>query len=551
MSERLPTSKPSQNRMAHRTLGGALDALIRGVRADLVLAEGMASRVASLWRDEGLSPLVFEPTVLRIAGDEGLCASRDHGRWILPAFMAGLREVRARGAIAPDNLRRLAARIAALESSATSIAEFQEWLWADGAEGFDVKLELSFVEMLAARGQSSDGTRAGFAAVRAETLFSVDGDAVSMAVADLDLAALRPEMQISLDAYAGAVAARGLEVSGSTLRALGGACDDASAWAVSEVTAIIELPAARSAVPPQRLAGRLRTLVASRCDARTFGLLGMLTQTDDPYVRAVLGALETQSAGRDIARGTVLDDPSVRAALVAVLGRLPAGIAVEIVEGLLDRVAETDRAVATLADVWLALGAPEFGELANRAITSISETAFRARTGTAMARVAVRAGAGSREVAQLAERLPEAAAMTFLLGMPATLSSLASDAIDRVIASATDLDAVVRLVAHVPSPARATAVLARLAKDRGAQWQFATVAVLLRTALANGAGPAVVGLARNRRVPDAMRLTTLDALADDPALQLAAARWTPAALLDSSAVRHAAAAIRARHRDQS
>ena len=544
MSEAIPKAKPLQHRSARRALGGALDGLVRAVRADLGLANGLASRAALLWREDGLAPMLFEANLLRVGADEALSASSEQGRWILPAFMAGLREVRPHAGVVPDDLRRLAERFATLEPRAASLAEFQEWLWADGAEGFDVKLEPSFVEMLDARGHTSDSLRSGLAAVRAEALFSVDG--VAVAVVDLDVAALRPEMQISLDAYAGAVMARELEVSGTTLRALGAACDDPSGWAVAEVAALLELPAVRAAVPPQRLAGRLGALVANRCDTRMLALIGMLSRADDPYVRAVLAALEAQSVGRDIARTAMLEDPTTRAALVDALSRLPSAIAGEIVAGLLERAAETDLAVATLADFWREMGAVKFGDLTTR----ITSGAGTSRAGAALSNVAIRAGAGSRDIVQIADRVPESVALAFLLGVPTTMLSAATEVLDRVIISAADREAVVRLVAHAPSAARATATIARLRRDRGVAWPISIIVDLLRTAIAHGAASAVVEITRDRRVLDAVRLASLDALDHDRELQLAAARWTPAMLLESMVVRHATAAVRARWRDR-
>ena len=124
----------------HRTLGNALDALVRTARLSDPSFPLVARRVYDVWQGLASPSIEIAPLELRVDKVLAVKAVEQVGRWLLPAFMAGMRTLRMRPEATCDDLMRLAQELSGLSAELEAIKGFRDWLWSDGAQGFDVQL---------------------------------------------------------------------------------------------------------------------------------------------------------------------------------------------------------------------------------------------------------------------------------------------------------------------------------------------------------------------------------------------------------------------------
>ena len=519
-----------------RPLAGALDALIRSVRTQLAgaAADEQGRRLVAIWRDAAWAPIAVEAVSLRAGELVILSASADGGRWILPAFMSGLRELRPRSEVSADDAVRLAEHLGAIAVDAAAFAVFQNWVWSEGAEGFDLKLESTFIELFDARFAASvaEAQAVNIAAVRAVAMVPADGETHNVSSEDVDIAALRPELEVAIDLYATAARSRGLEVSGATLRALGTGCDDPTSWAIAEIDAVLANLPLRHSFPAERLARRILGQVTRRCDARLLGALTAMRCAEDPYVARTLVVLESIGAGTQIGHATRLDEVTSAAALATWLATAPERLARDAVRGLLRREESSgdiarflaDLLVANGADWWLAVVEP-------RSLEPIHAGLF----GDVLTRIAP----PSSTISGLLAELPPATSAALATRLPARMLEPHADALGALMWSAP-IDTALALFDAVPVAALAPRLAERVRKDRGQGWTAPHVARLVTIWLRMRLDPApLAALVRVSQINPATRLSVLLALAPAREAQANAARWRFGELFEPPSLRHA------------
>ncbi len=521
-----------------RAIGGAFDALVRAQRTELSGVDQLAERTARVWRDNGLCALMIDATTIQAAGREALAAKGDVGRWILPAFMSGLRELRPRPDVNSDDIRRLAEQLAALVVAEGPMASFQNWVWSEGAEGFDLAMDPSFVEVFDAQAVAP-GTTSAIAGVRAAALAPIGSELVTLAADDLDVAALRPELEVEVDLYQRAAGGRGLEISGQTLRALGASCDEPGGWAIAELEAVLSHRPLRIAFPPDRLARRLAARAAQRCDAGLLGLLATMTANDDPYIARAVDHLVALDLGAQVGRGVTLAETTAAAALAGWLTAAAVPLVQPALRALLDRDDCRDDVVRVLGDLAGRLGHARWLELLEPA------TMDGAHAGV-LAAVLVRTAPPPALIAQLLQMLAHEPAVRLACGLPARTLAVHGARLTSIAAGAS-VDGALDLFEHVATDDVAHALTARILAGRGQGWTLAQVSRLARIWLASGRAPApLVLLVQARRVAGDIRLTLLRALAPRPELQAAAARRRATGFLDPAPLRRELRDVRRR-----
>lgn len=495
-----------------------------------------AERVHRLWAECGAGAMRLDSDMLHVDELPVLEIGEDRGRWILPAFMSGLRTLQPRREVTSEDWFDLALRLGRLEISSESLSSFQNWLWSDGAEGFEVTLDASFVETADVIATSVDRD---FSAVRTEALFAVDGDTAVVASSDLDAAVLLPEMQVPIESFVDAVEGRALEVSGGTLRGLSEASESVGAWASAEIQVVLASPVLQKGYPAARLARRLASMIAARCDASMLRLLVMLGGNAKGYLQDVWTYLADAGIGATIATGCKVEDPITAAALLDAAARFPDAVATELCRGLLAR--EGDPAVRVLSDLCERLGGLRF--IARGVDDRAGET-----EGRQLAHVVIRLGLRGRDVDAILARLPTPAALAFVETTGA--ASLPGDVVAR-FADSGEHARVIQIAARVRSRDLAQRLLDRIVRDRGARWAEENVLALGVLARDLGLGDRVVEVIRSHRIAAETRLALLHAIEAAPDLEVRATRWSPALLLAPRDVRSAFAESRARRRTRS
>lgn len=361
-----------------RIIATTLDGLVRSCRAGSTSCEAISDRLLTRWRQNREVVLRLDGVQL-LSGDEVvLAAEEDEGSWLLPAFMAGMRSISLGLSTDVEDAVRLAAELGALGPRLPAIRGFRDWVWADGAEGFDVVLDFGFAEGLDAALLDREKERDRLTAIRAEALSAMSPDAATIASQDLDAAAARDEFQVICDLYAENVAGDSFAISREAAAKLRDQCDDSFFWIDAQVNLAFAYPRLGSDIPPQRMARRVLLLLEDGAVLRFLGYLAALRHRREDYVTELLQALETEEVGAVLADKLSLTIHE-RETLSTLLAGPPSPLTRELVCRLVERSVEDQQSLQNLAHLIMATGFDVFfgkldvSRLSPRAVTVLGK----------------------------------------------------------------------------------------------------------------------------------------------------------------------------------
>jgi hypothetical protein len=514
-----------------KAIAASFDGLVRSIRSRGAQSQAIAKRTLDVWLEHPDSHMEVEATRAVIDGETGLTVGAVEGRWMLPVYMAGLRRIRPRSDAGVWEMLRLAEEVAQLEPDSEALAAFRDWLWADGAEGFEIDLQLSFMEVMEsiAHGQTwEDWAVSSVRSLGAEVL---DARTVRVSSRDLDAASVREQFQMSLDLFHRQARDGSLALSEASALELGLACDDSTGWAEIEMDAVLSHPELRATIPPDRLARRILSLISAHCDIRILQFLSTIGQMDDAYSKGVVGALEKEPLGDIIARHIVIDGPGA-AALADCLSRAPVAISKGLLHGLLDRAAGD----ATLFDALSRIVV--MGGAAKLALVIDPEALTQVQAGT-LARLLASAPGGLPILIQILDRTGHAARAGLMASLPLQALVPLRDRVHALFAKASEdeLTPLATALTAARRPAEVRLLGEVVEKTKGRRWNGKAFRAALAT-LATGDGSEVlVRMARSTAIAPEVRLLALRALDANPAALAAASRWRLAEYFDSAAVR--------------
>ncbi len=289
----------------------SFDALVRATRQREGGLTGMAHRVISAWNQDIEEPIVLKPDGLWFQGELGLEVSDEACWWLLPAFMAGVREIRMEEDVWAEDVVRLAQELGMLELGGAALEGFRDWLWADGAEGFDVAMSLSFSEVFELL-DTGEMSAAMFGAPRAESILAMDASRVALPSAELAAASLRPEFHTALDMFSQGVAYRAFELTHELVDGVRHRLEDGGHWTWAEADAILAHASLRAAIDPWRLARRVISRMRQNLGASMLTRLILVYETDEPFFTKMRQAMEHEGAATVVARSVDLSDERVR-----------------------------------------------------------------------------------------------------------------------------------------------------------------------------------------------------------------------------------------------
>jgi hypothetical protein len=532
-----------------RAIGGSLNALVRatilyrkGVQKFAIGAESDASenqravaeRSARAWRRVRASALDVEATRLHVGGDLALQADNDHAQWVLFAFMAGVRRIQPRRAMTTEDLIRFTQALVALEPTVDSIEQFRDWLDADGAQGFDVRIHTSFREVFEEIDLEEEREfRHEFAMARFEAPST--GDAVWVAARDLDVVSMRKEFEVPIETYQSAVGVGGGSggMSDDELAAIGKRCDDPNAWTSAELEAVLALPELRTAMTPEHMARRVVTRLSEEADERFLLLLARMNTKNDPFQQAVARALGTSEVGEIIARQLHLEGDEAVEALGKFLVLSPAPLATAVVGGILDRAIDDTSAyrAACLLSEWY--GSAQICEWV--LAPNLAREAARV-LGAALAHTS----ATPADVTRIVGAAPIESALALLRVLPPeTLRDLGKPL--RFLwgrAKANVVEQVAVLMVRGGSPDNLKMLAELFVTGKTDRWKGQTLYALCGALVDHGFGRShVLPVAMNRGASEGVRLIAIDCLARNAELADEATRFRMSALFESSEVR--------------
>jgi hypothetical protein len=536
-----PGLKPS------RAIGGSLNALVRatilyrkGVEKWDATADGsavetmkmMAERTAKALRKAKPNALELEALRVLVGGDTALRANKDYTQWVLFAFMAGVRRIKPRRAMTADDVIRLVHALVALEPTVESIERFRDWIDADGAEGFEVRVHTSFREVFEEVDLEEEREFSkAFAMARFEVPRS--GDAVYIAAKDLDKVAMRKEFEMPIEMYSsGAMSAAG-GMTDDELEQVGKRCDDANDWAMAELEAVLAIPALRSAVTPEHMARRVVTRLSEEADEQFLSLLTRLNSRTDPFRQAVARALGTREVGEIIARQLRLAGDDSIEALGKFLVLSPQGIASAVVTGLIDRGTEDAGARYAAAALAQWYGSAQFSEWV--LAPSLSNDAA-AVVGGAFGKCAPDTAAVTRVVGAA----PIEAGLSLLRALPPSALTVHGRAVRLVWGRADPetVEQVAELMIASGDPDNLKMLGDLLLAGKLGKWPGRVIYALCRALIEKELGRShVVALVLDQRAEERLRLIAIDCLQNQADLAAEACRFRFARFFDPAMVK--------------
>jgi hypothetical protein len=531
-----------------RAVGGTLNALVRATalyrkgveRFSVSTSDGasetqraVAERVAKAWRRARFAPIDLEAMRVTMGGEEALRADNEHAQWVLFAFMAGVRRVQPRRAMTASDIIRLVQALVGLEPTVESIEHFRDWLDADGAEGFDVRVHTSFREVFEEIDLEEEREFSkAFAMARFEVPRS--GDAVWIAARDLDLVAMRKEFEVPIEMYTSeAVDAAVGGMTDDDLLALGSRCDDPNAWTSAEIEAVLALPALRTAITPEQMARRVVTRLSDQADERFLMMLTKLNTKGDTFRQATARALATPEVGEIIARQLHVETRETVEELGRFLAKCPEGLASAVTHGLLDRATDDRDAVEALGllSEWYGAG---------MLCSFIQAPTLRAETAALLGVALARSKPAPADISNVALAAPMEACLSLLGALPHEVLNPLGRSL-RILwgrAKPPELEPVAEVMIKGGSADNLKVLGDLMLEGKVDKWHGKTLYALFAGLVSGGLGTShVLPLVRNRAANEQLRLIAIDCLKRDNELLKEACKFRFAGLFDSAAVR--------------
>ena len=501
-----------------RVLGNVFDGLVRSARARMPTVSSIANRAAELWSELPDATFRLEATRLFVDDTVVLEAGPEEGRWLLPAYMAGLRAVRRTTFMVPGDLHRLAEELAGLESTVTAIGRFRDWLWADGAEGFEVAVDDSFSEDGDLLFMDAETGRHDLLAMRMAAAAAFSLVESRIASSDLDAAVTRAEFHVPIDDYVRSAGVGRLCLSDENRRELAQRCEDSTAWGDAQVFLALAYPALQSALPPETLARRLAALAATGAGARILNLVRTLVARDTAESKALLEAMQSAGLGQILAAGLEPDEASGEA--LAALLDTHLELVTELLRGLLRR-CPTQQPLARFVGRLIRIAGPAAFSNAVVPGTIGSDEAF------VLVKILQHLNIPDKSLAELLILVPADALLRLTGSLSTPVLCRLTERLERILSEAVADDsgpALLRLVKR-DHPLLTDLVGRMFAGSLKESWNRQTCSTVLAGLARHSTGRKhLVSLVRNRTADSTLRLMALDLLDDDPEAQAIAVR---------------------------
>lgn len=522
---------PRGELMAWKGVATAIDSLVLTHRTSPAALELIAERAIQQWSELGNAPLEIKGTELLAGGQVVLSFAEGQGLWLLPAFMAGVRTIRPLPGCRPFDLRTLTEELRNVRPEVDSLARFRDWVWSDGAEGFDVALHMSFMEVMdAAVSEETHGD--ALRAFRGEFGTALGADGVHIASQELDVAALREEFNVPLQLFSREIARDNLRLDPDDAAALADECEGSYGWTRIEIALTLGHPEMRSAVAPQRLARLIMQQLGEALDDRALELLASLGSREDPYVRALSEALDDPALGERLASRA---SPNARSAeaLRRFFGVCSPRVAVGLATGLIDRATRTPDTFAWARAVALSVGLPAFVEL-------VVTGGVREDSAATVVTILLSADAPSELLSALLKAVPPRTAAAMMTKLPPARLLRLVDLAAKLLAGddAEVINTLVPSLLELDSPEALALVGDCLLRTLGAAWASRALHPACLGFIGRGLGRKyLLPVARSSKAEPRVRLIALRALSSHVELKEEAARWSFGELLDPPEVR--------------
>lgn len=527
---------PQNERMRQaKNLTGTLDALVRSLQLQSAAAEGLAQRIGEAARQLPGLTLQVEASGILLDGETVLPASHDTGKWILPAWYAGLRGLTPLADVRAEDWRTLATGLAQAAPGAEAVDRLSSWLWSGPCEGLRLDLRASAVERIEAVTGDPNAARA---ALRTAWL-----DAGTAALHGVDPFATRtPETFARERAWWQRVTAGELTLTPADLATLRQEADEPAQIFRLELMLAMGQEAWQQVLTPPLVARQLTRFAAATYDRDLHSLSGLLSSDEGDWGRICVAELANFPVGEALAEATPLH-PQMKTdelqRLQSLLNNQTEAIAAEMLRGLLNRLAQDpDALMPVMAQLMAMLGAPQFLKLASPSKLSPPSRAL-------LGRLVLAAVTSPEELSAVCGSLPVVTFLEILKATPVNALDPLIPALGDAILAADPRERTA-VVLHLTDPARveqlppaALQVLGdALVKTGGTGWELRTVRLVAETTLRAGLpGEALLEMMRSAKVPGEIRISLLESLARSPKYAAEALKWRMGEMFDAPELR--------------
>lgn len=528
-----PTQRPRRDVALPRQVVGSLDALVRSASRDGGNALSLADRVCHHWRRDPLMRLDFSAHGVEVRGRVVLAVADTP--WLLPVVMTGVESIAMMPDATGDDVLQLARELSALVVDEERIRDFHDWVFSDGAEGFEVQLSQGFVEASDGLRFQAEAATSSIAVVRG--LAAVTEDGLDVLATDLDVAAARPELDVDIDMFEIGARHGAFESSASEIESLRHAVEDPAAWSLAEMEALIESESLRAGLPPEQFARRVANRVQAPLSETYLQILVRIFRQTDEYMAHACDTLVQLEIGRRVG-ATLRATAEAMTAVDDLLAYVPPGSAARLTEALFERVPDEPALSRTLT-TWV------------RSMPAVDTSTFSPRATSVLVELLVEAGEDARTRSAL-DTCSDAALVAVFTDKPRLVIQQNLTRLERLLHDG-DHEAIGRTIFLLEKRKAWTMdvvrVVAQALVARHGEWPSAAVRVAARAmARRDIAPPEWVTLARTTTVPEAVRVAILEELGRLPRFREEVLRFRWSSILDVGPVRDAISALRAHQR---
>jgi len=496
-----------------KVLANAFHQLVRSTRSGAEASlPPLAKRLLEHWAEDPSAWLEIHPTAVSLGDETSSAADHHGGDWMLPAFMSGVRAIRPRDGIDADDVLVLTDELAAAEADADAVEILHDWLWADGAEGFEVDLALSFTEAMDAI-TAEERVEERMLALRDEAAVPLGGGAEVSSRA-LDAASARPEFAVPLMEYEDALRGEaGANLGDRELAAAKSAFEHSADWTAMEVNATLDLPALRNAVPAPRLGRMVRLRLEGGVDARLLAQLTRIQTDPDPYCQTLARSLAGPDMGRALARGLRLGDEGDREAAAKYLRTADKSVFGPVAREVLRRGARSVESGETARDFVRRFGIMKF-------VAAVPPDGLDEVTGPFLVTVLADKTAPPGALKTVVGRLEPVTAASVIATAPKEALAQLGPEIRGLLEGDNEaaVERMLQLLGGTQSPAAIRLVADTLAAKKGEGWSPRSIHLACRLSRNAGLSQShLVPLVHDTKARPAARTAALDALKDDRA----------------------------------
>ncbi len=509
-----------------RQVVGSFDTLVRSARFAPAQSLMLADRACTHWRLDPALLLEFSSDGLSVRDELILVPDDAHRSWMLPVVMAGLRSIRMRPEASPDDFIQLALELSAVQVDEDSIRSFHDWVWADGAEGFDIVLTRGFVETSDSLRFGDEAETSAIGVVRGLASIATEGG-IEVLSKDLDVAVLRPEMEVDVDAFDLGARHGAFDASQAEIEALREHVEDAAAWSMTEMEALLDSPSLREGLPPKVFARRLSARLVPPVRVEFLRMLRTVVSSDDDYLERASAHLDELDVGQRLGQALTLSEEAL-AVTSDLIEVLPPQSAARLTGALFERAGKEEPA-ARMLTTWIDL----------QGMPKVSTATFSAPAAVGLVEVLQRS---SREgAARIAlHTLSDGSFVKALRKDPTLIITSSLERLRELLESGSE-KAIGRAVMQLDqSNAWSLDVLTMTIEvfaQRAEGWPASAVRLVARAARRHKVDArAWVPLARATNVDDDVRLAILQELGQVPEFRDAVLKFRWSKILDSGAV---------------